>query len=65
MKITERDLHYYFILLFGFLRMCSVPMARVGLRRRWEDNIKMDIQEVGWDMDWIDLVQDRNSDGLL
>jgi hypothetical protein len=28
-------------------------------RRRWEGNIKMDIQEVGFgDMDWIDLVQD-------
>ena len=25
---------------------------------RWEDNIKMDLQEVGlWDMDWIDLAQ--------
>jgi hypothetical protein len=31
-------------------------------RRRWEDNIKMDIQEVGCEvMDWIDLAQDRNS----
>ena len=30
-------------------------------RRRWEDNIKMDIQEVGCgDMDWIKLVQDRD-----
>jgi len=28
--------------------------------RRWEDNINMDFQEVGYeDMDWIDLVQDR------
>jgi len=27
------------------------------LRRRWEDNIKMDLQEVGWgSMDWLDLV---------
>ena len=26
-------------------------------RRRWEDNIKMDFQEVRWGgMDWIDLV---------
>jgi len=25
-------------------------------RRRWEDNIKMDLQEVGWGMDWIDMV---------
>jgi hypothetical protein len=24
-------------------------------RRRWEDNIKMDLPEVGWGMDWIDL----------
>jgi hypothetical protein len=25
-------------------------------RRRWEDNIKMDIEYIGWkDMDWIDL----------
>jgi hypothetical protein len=29
-------------------------------RRRWEDNIKMDLQEVGWGMDWTDLAQDRN-----
>jgi hypothetical protein len=30
-------------------------------RRRWENNIKMDLQEVGWgDMDWIDMAQDRD-----
>jgi hypothetical protein len=30
-----------------------------GARHRWEDNIKMDLQEVGCgDMDWIDLAQD-------
>jgi hypothetical protein len=30
-------------------------------RRRWEDNIKMDIQEVGCGvMDWIDLSHVRN-----
>jgi hypothetical protein len=29
------------------------PLGRP--RRRWEDNIKMDLQEVVWrDMDWID-----------
>jgi len=29
--------------------------------RRWEDNIKMDLQEVGCGgMDWIDLAQDRD-----
>jgi len=30
-------------------------------RRRWKDNIKMDLQEVGFEgMDWIDLAQDRD-----
>jgi len=30
-------------------------------RHRWEDNIKMDIQEVGCgDMDWIELAQGRD-----
>jgi hypothetical protein len=30
-------------------------------RRRWEDNIKMDVQEVGCrGMNWIELTQDRD-----
>jgi hypothetical protein len=30
-------------------------------RRRWVDNIKMDLREIGWDDgDWIDLAQDRD-----
>ena len=30
------------------------------LRRRWEDNIKMDLQELECGgMDWIELAQDR------
>ena len=30
-------------------------------RRRWEDNIKMDLQEAEWGgMDWNDLVQDKD-----
>jgi len=28
---------------------------------RWEDNIKMDLQQVGWEgMDWFDLDRDRD-----
>jgi hypothetical protein len=31
-------------------------------RRRWNDNIKMDLQEAGCgSMDWIELAQDRDS----
>jgi len=34
------------------------PLGRP--RRRWEDNTKMDLQEVGCGcMDWMDLPQDR------
>jgi hypothetical protein len=35
------------------------PLGRP--RRRWEDNIKMDLREVGWEggMDWIDVAHDR------
>jgi hypothetical protein len=30
-------------------------------RRRWVDNIKMDLREIGWDgVDWIDMAQDRD-----
>ena len=35
------------------------PLGRP--RHSWEDNIKMNLQEVGCgDMDWIDLAQDRD-----
>jgi hypothetical protein len=35
------------------------PLGRP--RRRWEDNIKMDLREIGWGgMDWINLAQDRD-----
>ena len=34
------------------------PLGRP--RRRWDDNIKMDLEEVGCGgMDWIELAQDR------
>jgi hypothetical protein len=35
------------------------PLGRP--RRRWVDNIKMDLREIGCDgMDWIDLAQDKH-----
>jgi hypothetical protein len=35
------------------------PLGRP--RRRWEDNIKMDLREVGCGgMEWIELAQDRD-----
>jgi hypothetical protein len=37
------------------------PLGRPKLR--WEDNIKMDLREVGWGMDWIELAQNRDGGG--
>jgi hypothetical protein len=35
------------------------PLGRP--RRKWVDNIRMDLGELGWgDVDWIDLANDRN-----
>jgi hypothetical protein len=47
---------------------CSILAGKPGgkrpigrPRRKWEDNVKMDLRELGWDgMDWIDLAQDRD-----
>jgi hypothetical protein len=37
----------------------KTPIGRP--RRKWEDNNKMDLREIGWDsMDWVDLAQDRD-----
>jgi hypothetical protein len=36
---------------------CKRPL---GSRRRWEDNIKLDLREIGIDgANWIQLTQDR------
>jgi hypothetical protein len=38
------------------------PLGRT--RRRWVDNVKMDLGVIGWDgVDWIDLAQDMGQWG--
>jgi hypothetical protein len=48
----------------GYRILVERPEGRRPLgrpTRRWDDNIKMDLQEVGWvDMDWIELAQYRD-----
>jgi hypothetical protein len=40
------------------------PLGRP--RRKWVDNIKMDVREIGWGgMECTDLAQDMDSGGLL
>jgi hypothetical protein len=42
-------------------RTGHVARIRERPRRKWKDNIKMDLREIGWvGMDWINLAQDRN-----
>jgi len=36
----------------------KTPLGRP--RRRWEDNFKIDLQEVGGGGDWMELAQDRD-----
>jgi hypothetical protein len=43
---------------FGWEARRKRPLGRP--RRRWEDNIKMDLREIGIDVaNWIQLTQDR------
>jgi hypothetical protein len=48
----------------GYTKLVVKPQGRRLLgrpRRRWVDNIQMDLREIGWDgMNWIDLTQDRD-----
>jgi hypothetical protein len=39
------------------------PLGRS--RHSREDNIKMDLKEIGLDMNWINLAEDRNQYGLV
>jgi hypothetical protein len=56
--ITEGGFHFVF-----------EPQRPLGRpRRRWVDNNKMDVREIGWDgVDWIGLIwlRIRTSGGLL
>jgi hypothetical protein len=48
--------------------MVREPVGRIPLvrpRRRWEDNIKIDLGEIGWEVvDWIHVAYDRAGGGL-
>jgi hypothetical protein len=42
-----------------YIYIHNIPLERP--RRRWEDNIKLDLQEVGCGgLDWMELAQDRD-----
>ena len=46
-------------IFFTFKPTGNLPLGRP--RRRWEDNIRMDLQEIGISAgNWVDSAQDRN-----
>jgi hypothetical protein len=48
----------------AYILLVEMPEGKRSLgrpRRRWVDNIRMDLGEVEWDdVDWIGLAKDRN-----
>jgi hypothetical protein len=55
-KLEDRDVHRVLVGKPEGKRLLERP------RRRWEDNIKMDLQEVGGGRgDWMELAQNRDS----
>jgi hypothetical protein len=44
-----------------FLEKSEGKRPLVRSRRRWNDNIKINLKEIGWEgVDWIRLTQDRD-----
>jgi len=55
LTLIDSIIHFVLLLYINLKRPLGTP------RRRWEDNIKMDLQEVGGGRgDWMDLAQDRD-----
>jgi hypothetical protein len=45
----------------AYMLLVGKPERKRPLGRRWVDNIRMDLVEVGWgDVDWIGLARDRD-----
>jgi hypothetical protein len=52
-EVNHHHHHYYYYLLR------YRPLGRP--RHRWEDGIRMDLREIGWEgVDWIQLAQDTD-----
>ena len=64
-KTLTRTVSYCLEVHISFKVLVGKPEGKRPLgsrRRRWEDNIKMDLQEVGGGRgDWMELAQDRDS----
>jgi hypothetical protein len=46
-----------------YMSLVERPEGRILLGRprcRWDDNIKMDLIDIGWGRDWIGMAQDRD-----
>jgi hypothetical protein len=54
------------LVVIPFLACDLISLTPGRPRRRCVDNIKIDLERIGWDgMDWIDLAQDRDQWRIL
>jgi hypothetical protein len=52
---------FFELIIFYVIKLSEGKRPMGGPRHRWEDNIKMDLQEVGGGCgDWMELAQDRD-----
>jgi hypothetical protein len=52
--------------LLFVVRKCAGETLLRRPRHRWEDNIRMELKEIGWEsVDWIHVAQDRDCWGAL
>jgi hypothetical protein len=60
---------YVVVRIGAYMVLVGKPVGRSPFERprcRWEDNIKMNLREVGCGgMDWINLAEDRDTGRLL
>jgi len=63
-----RTVERIYIYIYIYMVLAEKPEGKKLLgrsRHRLENNIKVDLQEVGWGMDWIDLVRFGKDGGLV
>jgi hypothetical protein len=63
-RFIEANKHFWSLDAINYRVLAGKPEGKSQLgrpRRRWEDNIKMELQEVGGGSgDWMELAEDRD-----
>jgi hypothetical protein len=49
-------IYYYYIYYYYYYYYYSIPLW-IAI---WEDNIKVDLEEISWDVEWINLTEGKD-----